>query len=234
VRHRLALLARQRSCHERPAEFIAASAHVDDAAIQPLPRSRKAYFEGSRPDLRVPMRLVEQSATPASFGAEPNPPVYVYDTSGPYTDPQARIDIRKGLPALRARWIEERGDTVELDGPTSLYGQERLADAKLAALRFDLKRRPIRAKPGATSRRCTTRAAASSRPRWSSSRSARTSSGSEYLEGLRAAGRRRDAWPSSSGASTAANPSAPRSRARSRRSSCATRSRAAAPSSRRT
>jgi phosphomethylpyrimidine synthase len=130
-------------------EFIAAQAHVDDAAIHPLPRSRKEYVEGSRPDLRVPMRVVEQSATPASFGAEPNPPVWVYDTSGPYTDPRASIDIRKGLPALRARWIEERGDTMTLDGPTSLYGRERLADAKLAALRFDLHRRPIRAKPGA-------------------------------------------------------------------------------------
>ena len=75
-------------------EFIAASAHVDDAAVKPLPRSRKVYIEGSRPDMRVPMRVVEQTATPAAFGAEANPPVYVYDTSGPYTDPLARIDIR--------------------------------------------------------------------------------------------------------------------------------------------
>jgi phosphomethylpyrimidine synthase len=73
----------------------------------------------------------------------------VYDTSGPYTDPEARIDIRKGLPALRAAWIAERNDTVELDGPTSAYGRERLADAKLAGLRFDLKRKPRRAKSGA-------------------------------------------------------------------------------------
>ncbi len=129
--------------------FIASQAAVDRAAVEPLPRSRKIHVQGSRPDLRVPMRLVEQSDTPASFGAEANPPVYVYDTSGPYTDPAARIDIRSGLPALRARWIEERGDTEVLPGPTSRFGRERLEDPKLAELRFDLKRRPRRAKAGA-------------------------------------------------------------------------------------
>src|SRR6202158_2095706 len=131
-------------------QFIAAAAHVDEAAIAPLPRSRKVHIEGSRPDLRVPMRLLEQSDTPASFGAEANPPLYVYDTSGPYTDPNVRIDIRAGLAGLRGRWIEERADTVELAGPSSLYGRERLADAKLAQLRFSLLRQPRRAKPGAT------------------------------------------------------------------------------------
>ncbi|MBK8322144.1 MAG: phosphomethylpyrimidine synthase ThiC [Betaproteobacteria bacterium] len=130
-------------------KFIASSAHVDEAAVQPLPRSRKVHVEGSRPDIRVPMREVSQSDTPASFGAEANPPVFVYDTSGPYTDPAARIDIRKGLAPLRERWIEERGDTELLAGPTSHYGRERLADAKLAELRFDLKRLPRRAKAGA-------------------------------------------------------------------------------------
>jgi len=129
--------------------FIAASAHVDDAAVRPLPCSRKVYLEGSRPDLLVPVREITQSDTPAAMGAEKNPPVYVYDTSGPYTDPEARIDIRSGLPALRARWIDERGDTQVLDGPTSRFGRERLADPKLAELRFDLKRRPRRAKAGA-------------------------------------------------------------------------------------
>jgi phosphomethylpyrimidine synthase len=128
--------------------FIAASARVDEAAVQPLPRSRKVHVQGSRPDIRVPMREVAQSDTPASFGAEKNPPVFVYDTSGPYTDPAARIDIRSGLPALRAPWIEERGDTEMLAGPSSRYGRERLDDAKLAGLRFDLKRLPRRAKPG--------------------------------------------------------------------------------------
>jgi phosphomethylpyrimidine synthase len=129
-------------------KFIAATAQVDDAAVRPLPNSRKVYVEGSRPDVRVPMREITQSDTPASFGVERNPPVYVYDTSGSYTDPQARIDIRQGLQALRAKWVIERGDTEELSGPTSRYGRERLADPKLAELRFDLKRKPLRAKPG--------------------------------------------------------------------------------------
>ena len=128
--------------------FIAATAHVDDAAVQPLPNSRKVYVQGSRPDIRVPMREISQSDTPASFGAEKNPPVYVYDTSGAYTDPGAKIDIRNGLAPLRAKWIEERGDTEALSGPSSRFGVERLRDAKLAELRFNLQRKPRRAKPG--------------------------------------------------------------------------------------
>ncbi len=130
-------------------KFIAESARVDAAAIEPLPRSSKVYVTGSRADIRVPMREVAQSDTPAAFGAEANPPVYVYDTSGPYTDPQARIDIRSGLPALRQGWIEERGDTEVLAAPSSLYGRGRLADPALAGLRFDLKRRARRARAGA-------------------------------------------------------------------------------------
>jgi len=130
-------------------QFFARDARVDNAAVQPLPNSRKIYVEGSRPDLRVPMREIAQADTPASFGAEVNPPLAVYDTSGPYTDPTAKIDIRSGLPALRARWIAERGDSVELEGLTSAYGRARLADPELSGMRFDLKRRPRRAKAGA-------------------------------------------------------------------------------------
>jgi len=133
-------------------KFLAATAEVDNAAIQPLPASRKVYVTGSRPDLRVPMREVTQSDTPAGFGEEKNPPLFVYDTSGPYTDPAVRIDIRAGLPALREKWIEERDDTVLLDGPSSEYGRRRLADARLAELRFNLKRLPRRARSG----RCVT------------------------------------------------------------------------------
>ena len=129
--------------------FYARDARVDDAAVAPLPASRKIHVQGSRPDLRVPMREIAQADTPASFGAEKNPPITVYDTSGPYTDPAATIDIRNGLPPLRAAWIAERGDTVELDGLSSAYGRARLADPALAGLRFDLERRPRRAKPGA-------------------------------------------------------------------------------------
>ncbi len=129
-------------------KFLNETAHVDDAAVQPLPNSRKVYVEGSRPDIRVPMREIQQSDTPAGMGAEQNPPIFVYDTSGPYTDPTAQIDIRSGLAPLRARWIEERNDTVELDGPSSRYGQERLDDPQLSTLRFNLHRKPRRAKPG--------------------------------------------------------------------------------------
>src|SRR6516225_4355722 len=98
----------QRSLMNANDRFFARDAHVDAAAVQPLPNSRKIYVEGSRPDIRVPMREIAQNDTPASFGAEKNPPIVVYDTSGPYTDPATEIDIRRGLPALRAAWIAER------------------------------------------------------------------------------------------------------------------------------
>src|SRR5438309_2583611 len=129
-------------------KFIAETARVDEAAVKPMPNSRKMYVEGSRRDLLVPMREIVQSDTPASFGAEKTPPLFVYDTSGPYTDPQARIDIRQGLFALRTKWIEERDDTEELYGPTSRYGHERLNDPKLVDRRFSLKRKPRHARAG--------------------------------------------------------------------------------------
>jgi phosphomethylpyrimidine synthase len=129
-------------------QFFARDAQVDAAAVAPLPASQKVYVQGSRADIRVPMREITQSETPASFGAEKNPPLAVYDTSGPYTDPSATIDIRRGLPAVRAAWIAERHDTIELDGPTSGYGRARLADPELAGFRFDLLRTPRRAKAG--------------------------------------------------------------------------------------
>ena len=130
-------------------KFLSATAHVDEAAVKSLPNSRKVYVEGSRPDIRVPMREISQSDTPAEMGAEKNPPIYVYDTSGPYTDPAAKIDIRSGLAPLREKWIEERNDTELLHDLTSAYGRGRAADPKLAELRFNLKRHPRRAKAGA-------------------------------------------------------------------------------------
>jgi len=129
-------------------KFINATAHVDEGATKPFAKSRKVYVEGSRPDILVPMREISLSDTPASFGAEKNPPIFVYDTSGPYTDPQAQIDIRNGLPALRSKWIEERADTDLLSHLSSEYGRIRLDDPKLAELRFNLKRQPRRAKAG--------------------------------------------------------------------------------------
>ena len=130
-------------------QFIAATAHVDAAAVQPLPNSRKVYVEGSRPDIQVPMRAISQSDTPASFGAEPNPPIYVYDCSGPYSDPDAQIDIRNGLEDVRAGWIAERNDTEALSGLSSEYGTERLHDPALTEMRFPgLVRQPRRALAG--------------------------------------------------------------------------------------
>src|SRR5450830_942123 len=128
--------------------FNAQTAHVDAAAIKPLPNSRKVYVQGSRPDLLVPMREISQAETPASMGAETNPPIYVYDCSGPYTDPAVNIDIRSGLAALREGWIAERDDTETLNKLTSDYGRQRLNDPELAEMRFDLKRAPRRAKAG--------------------------------------------------------------------------------------
>ncbi|MFA4912631.1 MAG: phosphomethylpyrimidine synthase ThiC, partial [Burkholderiaceae bacterium] len=130
-------------------KFLAATAEVDAAAVAPLPQSRKIYEQGSRPDLRVPFREITQADTPTMFGGETNPPLTVYDCSGPYTDPAVQIDIRRGLAALRKPWIEERGDTEVLSGPSSQYGQERLQDPSLTALRFDLQRAPRRARAGA-------------------------------------------------------------------------------------
>ena len=77
--------------------FLAETARVDDAAIQALPGSRKVHVEGSRPDIRVPFREISLSPTRTSGADEANPPLLVYDTSGPYTDPDARIDLRRGL-----------------------------------------------------------------------------------------------------------------------------------------
>ena len=129
-------------------QFLAATASVDQSAIAPFPNSEKVYIAGSRPDLRVPFRKITQEDTPSQMGAEKNPPLYVYDTSGPYTDPCVTIDIRAGLTPIRAAWINERNDTELLTGPSSAFGQTRLNDPKLVALRFNLHRQPRRAKAG--------------------------------------------------------------------------------------
>ena len=121
---------------------------VDARAVQPFPNSRKIHVEGSRDDIRVPMREIHCSDTPTSAGPEKNPPVTVYDTSGPYTDPAVAIDIRRGLDGIRDNWISERGDTEQLAALTSVYGQRRLNDGKLAELRFGPQRLPRRAMEG--------------------------------------------------------------------------------------
>ena len=129
-------------------QFLNETASLDPEALKSFAKSKKVYVTGSRPDLKVPFREISLSDTPSSFGAEKNPPVMVYDTSGPYTDPDYQIDIRNGLPSLRSQWIHERNDTEFLDGPTSVFGHERKTNPDLAKMRFNLLRQPRRAKTG--------------------------------------------------------------------------------------
>ncbi|MGP5102450.1 phosphomethylpyrimidine synthase ThiC [Psychrobacter celer] len=115
-----------------------------------LPASRKVYIQGSRPDIQVPMREITLDPTPIQgvdeSEWEQNPPFYVYDTSGVYTDPDAQIDLTRGLPKLREGWIAERGDTEQLSGLSSSYGQARARDITTANLRFAHIDKPRRAK----------------------------------------------------------------------------------------
>ena len=129
-------------------QFLNETASLDPEALKSFAKSKKVYVTGSRPDLKVPFREISLSDTPSSFGAEKNPPVMVYDTSGPYTDPDYQIDIRNGLPSLRSQWIDERNDTEFLDGPTSVFGHERKTNPELTKMRFNLLRQPRRAKIG--------------------------------------------------------------------------------------
>src|SRR5262245_42935770 len=107
---------------------------------RPRPASRKIHVVGSRPDLRVPMREVVLSGG--------QPPLRLYDTSGPYTDPAAHPDVKQGLAPLRSAWIRERGDVVELAEPSSRYRRDRDADPALGGVRFASVRRALRARPG--------------------------------------------------------------------------------------
>ena len=118
----------------------------------PFPKSKKVYVKGDIHDIQVAMREIELNDTKLKFNpsasTEKNPPVTVYDTSGPYTDPNVEIDVRQGLPELRKQWVMDRGDTEQLNGITSDYGKERLANTDLDALRFKHLQNPRKAKPG--------------------------------------------------------------------------------------
>ena len=110
--------------------------------------SKKVYAEGSSPDIRVPMREISLSATTGAFGEEENAPVRVYDTSGPYTDPDVQIDIHEGLGALRTKWITGRGDVEEYNGRTVRPEDNGYKKEGRAAEYPGLQRKPLRAKPG--------------------------------------------------------------------------------------
>src|SRR5690606_29512770 len=125
------------------------SLSVTELSRQPFPGSEKIHIPGSRPDLQVALREIHLTPTRlASGGEEINPPLRVYDTSGPYTDPAVQIDVRKGLPALRQYWIAERGDSEALPAFSSAYARLREMNLTPEPLRFDLKRKPRRALPG--------------------------------------------------------------------------------------
>src|SRR5215510_6606848 len=116
----------------------------------PFPASRKIYVTGTNPRVRVPMREISLTPTKSMSGgpATPNDPITVYDTSGPYTDPSVEIDLKRGLAAIRREWILSRGDVEQLADVTSQYGRMRATDPKLADLRFQHVRKPLRAKSG--------------------------------------------------------------------------------------
>jgi phosphomethylpyrimidine synthase len=133
----------------RSQNILSQTAQLDPISTHPFPNSQKVYITGSRPDIRVPMREITLSETVLANGTiEINPPVTVYDPSGAYTDPNVTIDVRQGLPDVRRRWIEERGDTETLPTVSSRYGQTRLTDPELSRLRFTHLDPPRRAKAG--------------------------------------------------------------------------------------
>ncbi len=113
-----------------------------------FPASQKKYLTGSRPDLRVPYREIALSPTHHARGVEHNPPLPVYDCSGPFSDPDCVVDLAQGLPKLRHPWIEERGDSEILNGPSSAYGRQRANDLLTQDIRFPAPSRPWRALPG--------------------------------------------------------------------------------------
>ena len=132
---------------------LSQAAKISADMLLPLRGSRKVHIEGEQAGVRVPMREISVSPTgvQGANGAprlEPNPPVRVYDTSGPFTDPDIDVDIRAGLAPIRTPWIEVRGDTEQLDGFSSGFTNERNLDPKLEHLRFAHLRSPRRAKAG--------------------------------------------------------------------------------------
>ncbi len=132
-----------------PSDLIRDTERLSESATRPIPGSRKVHVTGSRPDLRVAMREVMQANTQTLAGVEENPPITIYDTSGPYSDASADINLTVGLSALRARWIEERGDTEALTVLSSAFGREREHNARMDSVRFPNRPLPRRAKAGA-------------------------------------------------------------------------------------
>ena len=119
-----------------PTALLRETAELSATVTRPIPGSRKIYMAGSRADLRVPMRAIALADTPSMFGTEQNAPFVVYDTSGPYTDPDYAVDLGAGLPMLRAPWVAERGDTELLADFTSPFTRRHAHARELAGVRF--------------------------------------------------------------------------------------------------
>ena len=156
-----------------PDDFLQRTAELSAESIKPMDGSTKVYVQGSRPDIQVPMREIHLEDTAASFGAEKNPPIPVYDTSGPYTDPAVKIDLLKGLPDVRSAWIEQRDNTELLAGPSSEYGQQRHSDPRWRICASSICVRHAVPGEAITSPRCTSPNAASSPRKWNTSPSAK-------------------------------------------------------------
>ena len=121
----------------------------DQITTTPFPNSQKVFISGNIHPIKVAMREIQLSPTKLRNGVmEMNPPITIYDTSGPYTDINAEIDVRKGLPRIREQWILDRGDVEILPDFSSEYGKERLADKKLDELRFQHLAKPKKSKDG--------------------------------------------------------------------------------------
>ncbi len=131
-----------------PDHFLEKISSLDTTSKQHFPNSRKIYVEGSRADIQVPMREIGLTATETENGIEENAPLRVYDSSGIYSDKEAQINLRAGLPPIRASWIEERADTEILESVSSTYGQARQSDLNTVHLRFEHLKNPRRARAG--------------------------------------------------------------------------------------
>lgn len=130
-------------------DLVRRTSELSESVVRPIPGSRKTHVAGTRADMRVPMREILLADTPSMFGEERNAPFTVYDTSGPYTDPDYRVDLAAGLPALRAAWIAERGDTEQLSEFSSPFTRRHASAHELDHVRFANIPLPRRAKAGA-------------------------------------------------------------------------------------
>ncbi|MEM8843840.1 MAG: phosphomethylpyrimidine synthase ThiC [Pseudomonadota bacterium] len=130
-------------------DLISETKKLGEEVTRPFPRSKKIFVQGPKSSIKVSMREVECDSTSSSFGAEENPAIPIYDTSGPLTDPNVDVDLSIGIPRIRTQWIEDRKDTVDLGELSSEFGRQRAADPTTAHLRFTVKHSPRRAKAGA-------------------------------------------------------------------------------------